>query len=726
MSVSYLQVSKNRYLIRQAIKSDIAIQQISQPTNHIWIYDRSVSMYGILHKVCEDLKKKAQLIPVNDTITLGYFSSEGTFNWIIKGFKITSDRDYSLLEKAIDKNNSTIAMTCFSEILADTQQVIEDLSMFSSRFSLMFLSDGYPVVSNLAKEITAINTAIKNIAGKLTSAMMVGYGDYFDQERLGDMAERSGGRLVKAKDIHTFSLSMESFITDAGFAAPKQLVEPVVLSPYGVYYTLAGSGVNLYTLDDDDTLKVSPGENAALYILSDTIPEGAENLNVKEPTEELIQATYAASLVLSQRAKTDVAVQVLATLGDVAIIDKVNSAFTNAEYATAEGLIQKALTNSSARFLSGRNTNYLPAEDAFCILDLMDILMSDKNAFFYPTHPKFKYKKIGVGQKVAEGYREFIADVGVKCPVNALTWNDKKLNLSVLANIKGTIELKDGWKELGFAQLYPTHVYRNYTVVKDGFLNVNLMPLSFSQETFFKLKEHGLLDASEEWVNENVVYLVDLSKIPVINKAIANGRTSATNLCKSVYEELQYEAKIKALKAIREEIDPDGDKGSDTSLTPEQETFLLSNGIGKDGYNPPIIKEEPRDKYFAKEFSIKLKGLSSLPKVSDVREKYQQELEGKLKKPMKKAELLVAEGLKLFYGSNIDKLPEAAQLAWLDATLEQLKKELRTVRQDIQKTKFAVLLAKKWFDEFPSRDESKIVVDEVEYTLGVREVAVEI
>ena len=49
---------------------------------------------------------------------------------------------------------------------------------------------------------------------------------------------------------------------------------------------------------------------------------------------------------------------------------------------------------------------------------------------------------------------------------------------------------------------------------------------------------------------------------------------------------------------------------------------------------------------------------------------------------------------------------------------------LRRVRQDIQETKFAVLLGKRWFDEFSSRAENTIEVSGLKFTFVVSETKV--
>ena len=180
--LSYVQIRPDLFLACQPHeKPKQAAQAVKPPVNHIWIYDRSGSMYSLLSGLVRDLKDLSRSLKVGDTLTLGWFSSERDFNFMIKGFKITGDSDYALLDKLLDQNSRTLGTTCFSDILADTKQVVQDLKIFSSTFALSFFTDGYPVVSNYNREVEAIFSAIKNLQGDISSALLVGYGYYYNK-----------------------------------------------------------------------------------------------------------------------------------------------------------------------------------------------------------------------------------------------------------------------------------------------------------------------------------------------------------------------------------------------------------------------------------------------------------------------------------------------------------------------------------------------------------------
>lgn len=731
----YLQIKKNLYLAEQFVNTaQSTAKKPSGSLNHVWIYDRSGSMSGTLPQLARDLIAKAKEIPTGDTLTLGWFSSEGgEFNFMLKGFKITETRDYKILEDTINKNKHTLGCTCFSEILKDTDTVIKDLSALSTNFALCFFTDGYPVVSNYPKEIQAINSAIEKISGKVASSLMVGYGDYYNKALMSQMAERFGGALIHSENLPAFSLQLEGFMKDARENGRKQAVDlEVVPSTDGVVFGINGQQINLYSHSGGmngrqiDFIPTQASRDS-LYILTDQKPHGEEvslpEGDLMRPTnrESMIRGVYAAAYLLTQRAKSDLALEVLSTIGDKDMIDSISNAFTNAEYGRAEAKMQEAIVTPKRRFMQGIKMNYLPKEDAFCVLDAVKLLMQDEEASFYPYHPDFEYKRIGAGSKVRPGYPVFEADKDkAKCALNKLNWNKSMLNLSVLANIPGTIELTGDYAKHGFGQTYPTFVWRNYALIKDGFLNVQKLPVSMGSFTYEKFVKEGLLPVRPSY-HSDTIFTLDLTQIPVINRAIANGKTSATQLCKQAYQELELQAKLKALNYLCDELDPDGKsqlgKGA---LSADQELYLESQGVTRNGFSPPVDKLPATDFYMAKEFEIKMKGLSSLPSVKDVVEKSSKG--GKLTPGM----LLVKSGLDLAESHMTKSMKTSAKINWLEGEILDLKRELISVRSAIQETKFAVILGKKWFDEFTSREKNTLTLGSVEYTLNVSETKVEL
>lgn len=718
--MNYVSLSNSLFLVQHEIPANKPSKPV--PTNHIWLIDRSGSMEGEIRGLITDLKKLVGTLRLGDTVTLGWFSGKGQRNFIVKGFKVAADADYATLDKLLDRHASTVGMTFFSEILGDVAQVVEDLKVFSDVFSLIFLSDGYPTEGG-SREIETTLETVSSLRSAVTTALLVGFGNYYNKVLLAGMAERLGASLIHADDLQSFMTTTGSFLTGAAGAGRKVRLEiDLPYAPGTTRYLSAfsvGQTVSLLSQDPGQVVYLAEGSSRA-YILSSVKPVGRE---VTDLGESWLQGIYGAAYVLTQMAKTDCAIEALGVIGDVYLIDELTNAFTPSEYGRAERRILEAILGVACRFKRGKKTNYVPPADAYCLLDLLDELGADDQARFYPYNDGFKYQRIGVKAEAADpNAPKFYADPEAGLPVDSLVWNSSMLNLSVRGRIPGKIKLVGNAKKHGFSSDYPTWVHRTYTLVRDGFFNVKALPMSMSEATFTSLHDRGLIDAGDSYLDENTVHLVHLDRIPVINRKLAEGRTSAKDLAASVEKEYRLKGMLKALKwyAQQERGDKDDKTGVFSSFTQDQVQFLESNHITKNGYAPKTEKADPTDFYMAKSFEIKVKGLSSFPKVADVEKKLTSG------KPLTKSENFVYAGIQHYEKSGMSRQPPVVRLAWLDAEVARLQKEQRAVSRAIQETKFAVLLAKVWFEDFPSRDDCVLDQNGLNMTFAVEEVRIDI
>lgn len=718
---------KPLYLVEHPVPSGVVEKPSTDNLNHIWIFDRSGSMGSVLGGLVDDLIQKSKQLQIGDILSVGWFSGEGQYRFVLKGFKIADDSDYKLLEDTFKKLRTTVGMTCFSEILYDTKSVVEELAVFDAEFSLMFLTDGYPVVNNYKKEMEKIFDAISQIQGKISSSVLVGYGNYYNKELMSQMAEAFGGSLIHSDEILTFSEDFTTYIESARTVGSKVILElnGSVLYPFSI----SEKTVNVYSVVDGKISfsKSKKKEDLLYYFTVDA--EGIEEIKDVEETDiKLIRALYASAFVLSSKTKTDLALEVLAKLGDVALIDGIVNAFTNEEYGRVENNIRKALNSKKARFLKGRNRNYLPDENATCIVDIADILMSDDEepTLFYPYHPDFEYERIGLKQFQVDNTVKFKAleeNPGVK--IDDLAWNQTKLNLSFKVRIPGKINLPEKASELGLANEYKTYRWRNYTLVKDGFLNMKsifIKPSSTVAEALFDVAQKENKKFLEDVGGG--IYKFDLSVFPVMNRGMAKNSNSATALCKSCDQELDLEAKLKVLKNYASDLEEKVEKQS--LLSEEAEEFLKEIGIQKDGsFNPDTETDPPLDYYDAKEFVITIKSFSTLPSLNAVRKKLEEiKNDSKGKKKFTPSEDLMFKHMSAVEDALSKIEGDSVKLAYLKQQILDAKKELKLVRTKIQRTKFAILLGKKSFVEFESREENTLDVDGKTFTISIKETRV--
>jgi len=717
----YVPITDELCLVEQKIETKKVVTK-KGPTNFIWIYDRSGSMHCYLPDLCSQLIQLSKNLPKNLSIlSLGWFSSQGDFDWIFKGFKITDSSDYKALENAIKQHSSSRATTCFSEILTDTNIVIKDLSVLSKTFSLSFLTDGYPVVSDYPKEIKGIFSAINSIKGKIQSSSVIAFGAYYNKELMVQMSEKLGAMLVHSSEIKEYSNHIVKLIKMTDNSEPKQEVECLVNKPLAIF-TINDQGVVILGIDEEDQkIYISPqqGKSTNIYYLSAEKPNKkswdkieTSEIDFGDGNDPLAKAIYGAALVLSQQTKTDMSMEVIGKAGDKAVIDKLNSAFQVEEYGAAEELISKAVNDVSFRFTSGKDLNYLPPANAFCVFDVINILLEDDQAAFFPYHEKFNYERIGVATSAKEGFSKFSADKSSKCPFNTMVWHESRLNLSIQTQVKGSIELRDVDNktpaQMGFSTPYPTFVFRNFSFVKDGHTHVKTVYLTTSENSYKRFKNEGII--TDDTFKKDGIYGLDISKLPAINRTIATGKTSATDLCKAVLAEQKLRAQIKSLKWLRDQELGEEAEEKPVQFTDEQAKFLEANGIqlNRGGlYAPPTEKDDPKDFYMAKYFDVKLTGIATLPPVKKVMEK----IAGS--KSRTASEALLEEGIVQWNKAKAGLKDKKAMASWFSTTIGAKQKEMKEIRSELQKTKFAVILGKRWFDEWQDRSNCSLDVDGV-------------
>ena len=255
----YKKILDGLYLVLTSLpkKAEVTLSKVKTKTNHLFIFDRSGSMSWTLCDLIEDVIQQVAKIPDGDTFSAGWFSSKGEFGWICKGLSVSENRE--ALPAMLRKYNSTIGLTCYSEILQDTNQVVSDLSAISENNVLTFFSDGFP-----NQDTHSIINICKGLASKLSSVMLVGYGDWYGRELMAQMAQAIGGVLIHSSSIREFSTSFASFRENSldvqprvEFDVPKGAIKFIT--------TIDKNGEVVTHSVEDGTLFLSPDTEKILY-----------------------------------------------------------------------------------------------------------------------------------------------------------------------------------------------------------------------------------------------------------------------------------------------------------------------------------------------------------------------------------------------------------------------------------------------------------------------------
>lgn len=221
-----------------------------------------------------------------------------------------------------------------------------------------------------------------------------------------------------------------------------------------------------------------------------------------------------------------------------------------------------------------------------------------------------------VEQKPVGGYR-----------IDGLVMPVDRANCSIRVQMHGTVDVTPAipvdapWAEGITAESFtallalPTKTYRSYAVVRDGVLNITKLPVRLGKMAWAALAEHGMV--SGPW-HDGVVEL-DLSRLPVINRQMATS-VRAADLVRWEYESIRLGAERKVLDHYLDTWP--GSPGLAEQFGAEMAGWLASVGVRDSGFNPPTTRGAVGDVlYVAKFLKVGVTGLSSLPKVSEVRDR---------------------------------------------------------------------------------------------------------
>lgn len=750
-------VSDRLFLNYHEVPKKAAAKPVETDSNHILVIDCSGSMTGELPKIREQLKKKLpKMIKENDTVSIVWFSGKGEFGTLIEGEKVATLKDLKDVNSQIDRWIKPIGLTGFKEPLVEVEALVGRVGAKypNNAFSLFFMSDGVDNQWNRDDILKAVDRA----AGGLAAAAFVEYGYYADRPLLTAMAERAGGSLVFSADFDGYDANLADALARR-LVGGKKIEVKLPNSDYvgGIAFSVGNGEVNSYAIDGD-VVRVSEGVDGVWYLSPmGTGAKDLEAISKGKGSEPELAAAYAAVSLFATRMKPEVVRPLLKALGDVALIESYTNCFGKQAYSSFMETAKRAAFGAD-RWTKGWDPNKVPADDAFTVLDLLRLLSSDEDNRVLLNHEAFKYNKIGRGRVDANTVltAEEQAEVesltaqmaGLKdpkelkkitarideitnkpealkfeedkntegYPVSALTWNEERPNVSVLVKKSGSVNLASRKAKPATVPMeFKTFIYRNYTIVKDGLVNVDTLPVKLSGKTIEALTAQvkaGKLAADAFKTKGRVVdgkyepdeVVIDLTKLPVINAQMVKS-CSAKALFTAEYDLMKAKAAQKVYGAYLKEKKPEGKKseGWEAQYGVEAAGWLKEQGLTEySGFSPKSVVAESVDFYMSKEMAVSLKGMGSLPTLKDVKDK------------MAKGKLTASAGLMAPFVTEIETAISGKSDADAVSTIEKLAAEQKAKVRDLifQKatTLFAITVGQVWPSEWKSLDENTLTM----------------
>ncbi len=754
-------LSSSLALVSESLKK-APVVQVEQDTNHVLIIDCSGSMSYELPKIRSQLKNRLpSLVKENDTVTIIWFSGRNEFGTLIEGVEFGTAKDLQNANAAIDRWLKPIGLTGFKQPLEEAKKVIANLSKKNKNVnSVFFLTDGY---DNQWSKGDILNVC-SVLGSEVSASTLVEYGYYCNRPLMSDMAETMGAALIFAEDFSQYDPTFENAIrrrVQGGKKIKKELAHD---AHKGVVYAISQDQVVSFKADAG-TVLIPESVDEIYYLTKDKVKE--ENPNGFKGS-----VLYAGMSIYSQRMLADEVLALLKFTGDAKFIKQFGNCFGKQAYSKFQQDTLSAVFNPKMQLTEGCDPNLVPDENAYTVLDALNTLMEDDDNKFYPYHDAFEYSRIGRATnqtsevltedeeaQVAEWFKAAktkaklveaqakvdaliaskpktlafeIGDRSKGYSVGNLVMNETRPNVSIQVRVGGTVALDSPPNDLPSS--FPSFIYRNYTIIKDGILNVKVLPVSLSGETFKKLNAQGVLRhdlkpiSTDQVTGDHVlskgIYLLDLSKLPIINRRMIR-EVSARVLFEQSYKLEILKAGNKVLKDYLKEFDIEKSKGFVDQYGPEATAWLKEQGITEfSGFSPKVTLAESTDFYMGKEIKISIKGLSSLPSVKDVKKAME------AKKTLTISQSLIADAIKTVESIR-DGSSSGMFQAWLEGAIKANKKATNDLRAHITEQKFSVVVGQVWFKEFASLDDNSLNVDfgsfkKVPCTVNLNEIEVKI
>ena len=762
----YLNAGNGKYFFNQVVKPETSEKKtVEVSAHHTFIIDCSGSMWGELSQIRKDLYNKiSTMLKPKDSVTIIWFSGTGEYGVLLEDYHVNSAISLNKVKDLIDKYLNTVGLTAFKEPLIELKEVIKRVKGRNPNMlhTMFFLTDGHD--NCWAKK--DIISAIEGAKEELASATIVEYGWYCNKQLLNEMATAVGG-------VHTFSQNFdeyEPYVEKAfnnGQSVKRRYIKLDHAPHGGVVFNIVDGDIITYLPNEDNEIFVSVEGEVNLFYFTDKKPSatciGDENF-ISDATlrgdtsDPIFAALYGAAFAYSRKSDYNMVSEILKLLGDAYLITQKANTFGTQKINELEAKFIGSMNNVSERYHEGYNPDLEPAEDAFCVMDMLEVLMSNDENLWYPRHEAFAYKRTG-GKAVAKksevssddkeaiknmldngdlsGLESKLQEVKENTieplkfnfneempssPISSLTWNEDRANLSVQVMYKGYVNLPKN--KFGLSEKFDTHIFRNYTIIKDGVIHTYELPVSLNKETFDTLQSNGLLNG--EVYEAGKIIILNFSKIPVINRKMAK-TLSAETLFKKSHELIKLQASTYVFGQYKKSLFDGASKGFKDLYGDEATEWLKGLGLRDYGFNPPSTVEKMGEEIEVNILEVKIEGLASKPTKKDFDSAEKKITAGIDISSLSGKEALLAPAIKEFknFEATLSGLDETTKNKMIEEfiykKLEASRGAKTKLMTEIAKAKFLTIVGKSWFQEFPSRNENELTVtlDGVDITCTV-------
>jgi hypothetical protein len=717
-----------------------AASKAAEPVSidHVICIDVSGSMSGELAEVRSHLKNKiVKMVAPGDTLSLIWFSGKGQHGTLLTEQSIQGLLDVQEVHDIIDRFLRPIGLTGFKEPLEDCKKVWEELRKKrpNALSSLLFMSDGCDNQWS-HKDIFA---ALDQIYGKFQASTFVEYGYYADRKLLTAMAEKMGGSVVLAKDFPSFAPVVERSVSQAPNRAFQKLEAPGC-TDFACAVNGAGE-VQVFGVDKGQiVVPVDPDTKQPffdLFWVSDSVV-GQEDLPLTDDCATCFEAAYTALAAYGYRMRGDVVKPLLLDLRDRDLLTMFSTCFGKQRYTDfSVAAAKRAVTvrnvdtkiEDAPVLVSADEVSKYFRTDLPTIVDLLDLLL-EHDAMVDLSDPMFHYQRISRKTVAAEGSLTFVPDPDAPCPLNGVVFNENRANISMRLQKRGTLHLDVEGKPDKLPSTLRAYQWRNFSLVADGVVHLDLLPVVLSSAQYDAMKEtemfrrfqlinvvRGISPAG----GGDVKLVFALEAMGLTNEAMA-AQPSGQALFNRELDLLRWRIDQKVYNHYRklshkEDVDPT----LQYVFGVDEAKWLADKGFRAGLYQPKTVKADATDVYKGVEIQTSIKSFNSLPKIEEVLERQ------RTGKKLTPAMEVMAPTINL-----CEAQAQAMNVPEFEAYIERQAKHATIVTRrlicEVARHKFAVLMGQTWFSEAtaPGELSMKVGYGDRDYECSVKLVDVDI
>lgn len=738
-TVRSFEISPTLFLVRQELAAPS--NQVMQPANthHLLVIDCSGSMsYDLPKLVLQVNNRLPSLVTPGDRVSLIWFSGKRECGIVLDNEEIAGVKDLSRVQKTVQQWLRPVGMTGFVEPLQLVKEIVGRQKALP--ISLFFMSDGCDNQWPRQQVLDAVTAAAMGLA----AATFVEYGFYADRALLTAMAARAGGTHVFAKDFAAYEPVFDAAMKRNGITTKRRVerIDGDVIE--GVVFTIDGKRQELTTYElkaGDVTL---PEDASVIWYLSPTL-QGTRAIT---SNGDLEFGAYAAISLFAARMKPLIIQALINSIGDVSFIKEFVACFGKQRYSLFMQRAQRAVFDTSERLREGYNPNLMPPEDAFTILDLLDALKQDNARLMLDKD--FEYDAISRARESAEGDGALKPKYTPQADGYAITnlvWNEARANVSVQIYRPATVDLTERLKGTSSVlakvpATFPTFVWRNYAVIKDGLVNIGKLVVRISPKLAAELAMRQV-PMRAQLGQPAGTFLIDLSELPILNRQMIATEIKSARLLGEIERDLTIaRAEQKIYNALAKEMDVEDEVADSPKLAAQYDadvvTWLAEQGITDQGFGYAHTKQvASTDVYMSRELDVGIttRGWKTLPSFGDINDSvkawkdYEATKKGKApKKPANIAGVMFDALNKA--RTQLATMPTNQQKKYVEGMAQAQKAVTRSLIYRKARIVFSTVVGQTWFPEFQSLDDNTIKIPyngvDLDVTISMREVPIQI